>query len=45
VQICEAVEDVAEVAVVLARREQVWAMALRLERVRERWLCTHLEMV
>jgi len=45
VQVCEAIDDVAEVAVVLARREQVWAMALRLEFHRGRWLCTHLEVV
>jgi hypothetical protein len=45
VQICEAVDGVAEIAVVLARRDRVWAMALRLERRRGRWLCTHLEVV
>jgi len=45
VLVCEAIDDVAEVAVVLGRREQVWAMALRLEFHRGRWLCTHLEVV
>jgi hypothetical protein len=45
VQICEAIDGVAEVAVVLARRDRVWAMALRMERRRGRWLCTHLEVL
>jgi hypothetical protein len=45
VQICEAVDGVAEVAVVLARRDRVWAMALRMERRRGRWLCTYLEVL
>lgn len=35
----------AEVAVVLARRERVWAMALRLEVRAERWVCTHLQVL
>ncbi len=45
VQICETIDGVAEIAVVLARRDQVWAMALRIERSGGRWLCTHLEVV
>ncbi len=45
VQVCEAVDGVAEVAVVLARRDKVWALALRLESHRGRWLCTHLEVI
>jgi hypothetical protein len=45
VQICETREDAAEVAVVLARREKVWAMAVRLERIHDRWLCTYLELL
>jgi hypothetical protein len=45
VQICETVDGVAEIAVVLARRDQVWAMALRLERQRGQWLCAHLEVI
>jgi hypothetical protein len=45
VQICEATDGVAEIAVVLARRDRVWAMAMRMERRRGRWLCTHLEVV
>ncbi len=45
VQICELRDGVAEIAVVMARREKVWAMALRLERVQGRWLCSHLEVV
>jgi hypothetical protein len=45
VQICETIDGVAEIAVVLARRDQVWAMALRIERRRGRWLCSHLEVI
>lgn len=45
VQVCEAVVGVAEVAAVLARRERVWAMALRMEQCRGSWLCTHLEVL
>lgn len=42
VQLCEASDGVAEVAVVLTRRDEVWAMALRLECRRGSWLCTDL---
>jgi hypothetical protein len=45
VQVCEPIDGVAEVAAVLARRDDVWAMALRLERRHERWLCAHLEVI
>jgi hypothetical protein len=45
VQVCEAIDNVAEVAVVLARRDQVWAVALRLECHRGRWLCAHLDVL
>ena len=45
IQVCEAVDGVAEIAAVLARRDQVWAMALRLERTQGRWLCAHLEVI
>jgi hypothetical protein len=45
VQVCELRDGVAEIAVVMARRDKVWAMALRLERVEGRWLCSHLEVV
>lgn len=45
VQICAVLDDVAEAAVVLARREHVWAMAIRMERVDTRWLCAHLEVI
>lgn len=45
VQICDIRGDAAEVAVVLARRDQVWAMALRLECVQGRWLCSDLEVL
>jgi len=45
VQVCDAVDGVAEVAAVLSRRDHVWAMALRLERRQERWFCAHLEVI
>lgn len=45
VQICEVGDSVVEVAVVLARREQIWAMALRLEVHRGRWLCRCVEVL
>jgi hypothetical protein len=45
VQICEPVHGVAEVAAVLSRRDQVWAMALRLELQKGRWLCVLMEIV
>jgi len=45
VQVGEPREGVAEVAVVLTRRERVWAMAFRLEEHDGRWLCTHLEVL
>jgi hypothetical protein len=45
VQVCEAINGVAEIAVVLARREQVWAMALRMECRGGTWLCNHLEVL
>jgi hypothetical protein len=45
VQICELSETVAEIAVVMERRDKVWAMAMRMERVRGKWLCCHLEVV
>ena len=45
VQVCEVIDGVAEVAAVLARRDHVWAMALRLERRHERWFCAHLEVI
>jgi hypothetical protein len=45
VQICEVMEDVAELAVVMARHARVWAMTMRLERDRGRWVCTHLEVL
>ena len=45
VQICEVGDSVVEVAVVLARREQIWAMALRLELHRGRWLCRCVEVL
>jgi hypothetical protein len=42
---CEVTEGVAEVAVVLTRRGEVWAMALRLECRLGRWLCTDLQVL
>jgi hypothetical protein len=45
VQICQVSETVAEVVVVLARRGASAAMAFRLEKVHERWLCSHLEII
>ena len=45
VQLGEPQAGVAEVAVVLTRRERVWAMAFRLEERDGRWLCTHLEVL
>jgi hypothetical protein len=45
VQVCEPIDGVAEVAAVLSRRDHVWAMAVRLERRQERWLCAHLEVI
>jgi Family of unknown function (DUF6459) len=34
-----------EVAVVLTRRDQVWAMAFRMEEWRGRWLCSCVEVL
>jgi hypothetical protein len=45
VQICDVMEGVAEIAVVLAGRNKVWAMAMRMERTRGRWQCMHLEVL
>jgi len=45
VQVCDVLNGVAEIAVVMSRREKVWALALRMELVGGRWLCCHLEVV
>lgn len=45
VQVCEVSDEVLEVVAVLSRREKVWAMAVRIERIGARWLCSHLELV
>jgi hypothetical protein len=45
VQICQVTESVAEVVAVLSRRSASAAMAFRMERVHDRWLCAHLEIV
>ncbi len=45
IQLGEPIKGVAEVAVVLARQEEVWAMALRLEERKGRWICTALDVL
>jgi hypothetical protein len=45
VRLSDAIAGVAEIAVVLSRRDQVWAVAVRLERSGDRWLCAHLEIL
>jgi Family of unknown function (DUF6459) len=45
VQTSEAVAGAIEVAVVLTRSDQVWAMAFRLEEWRGRWVCSCLEVL
>jgi hypothetical protein len=45
VQLCELNGGAAEIAVVMSRRDKVWAMAMRLELIRGKWLCCHLEVV
>jgi hypothetical protein len=45
VVVCEPRPGVAEVAVVLTRRDRSWAMALRLELRGQRWCCTHLRVI
>jgi hypothetical protein len=45
VQICDIGTRAAEVAVVLGRREEVWAMALRFELRRGQWLCSLIEIL
>jgi hypothetical protein len=45
VRICEPRAGVAEVAAVLDQRDGSWAMAVRLERRRERWTCTSLQVI
>jgi len=45
VQSCDIGPAVAEVAAVLGRRDIVWAMALRFEHRRGRWLCTLVEVI
>jgi hypothetical protein len=45
VQLCEVTDLVVELVAVLCRHETVWAMAVRLELIDGRWLCTHLELV
>ncbi len=45
IHVSEPREGVAEVAVVLARQDRVWAMALRLEERTGRWICTALEVL
>jgi hypothetical protein len=45
VQICQVSDTVAEVVAVLARRGASAAMAFRMEKVQDRWLCAHLEII
>src|SRR6266511_975717 len=45
VRVCEPRAGVAEVAAVLDHRDGSWAMAVRLERRRERWTCTSLQVI
>lgn len=45
VQLCDVRDGVLELAVVMARRGKVWAMAMRMERSRGRWQCMHLEVL
>jgi hypothetical protein len=45
VQVCDVLDGVAEIAVVMSRRDKVWALALRMELVAGRWLCSHLEVI
>jgi hypothetical protein len=45
VQICQVSDTVAEVVAIFGRREATAAMAFRMERLQDRWLCAHLEIV
>src|SRR6266540_3555578 len=45
VRVCEPRAGVAGVAAVLDHRDGSWAMAVRLERRRERWTCTSLQVI
>jgi hypothetical protein len=38
-------EGIAELAVVIARHNKVWAMTMRMEHSRGRWVCMHLEVL
>jgi hypothetical protein len=45
VQICDVMDGVAELAVVMSRRGKSWAMTMRMERSRGRWQCMHMEVL
>jgi uncharacterized protein DUF6459 len=45
VQICQVSDSVAEVVAIFRRREASAAMAFRMEKNQDRWLCAHLEIV
>jgi hypothetical protein len=45
VRVCEPRAGIAEVAAVLDHRDGSWAMAVRLERRRDRWTCTSLQVL
>lgn len=45
VQICDVMEGIAELVVVMSRHTKVWAMTVRMERNRGRWVCAHLDVL
>ncbi|MBX6723991.1 MAG: hypothetical protein IRY92_12285 [Dactylosporangium sp.] len=45
VQICDVMEGIAELVVVMSRHNKVWAMTLRMERSHGRWLCKQLDVL
>jgi len=45
VQICDVMEGIAELVVVMSRHNKVWAMTLRMERNHGRWLCMQLDVL
>jgi hypothetical protein len=44
-RVCQVGDRVLEAAAVVGLDEQRWALALRMERSHEVWLCTHLEVL
>jgi hypothetical protein len=45
VQICDVMDGIAELVVVMSRHNKVWAMTLRMERNHGRWLCKQLDVL